>query len=88
MVPQRLVNAKFQEIKALETSPPPRVRVTRPQWMSAESICLISAHADLRHFPDHNRNQALTLMQAILSSLSTDSLCSLEDAVEDTCAFL
>ena len=48
-----------------------------------EFICLIGAHADLRHCPDHNMNQDLTLMQAILRSLSTDSRCILEEAVEE-----
>ena len=42
--------------------PPPNVCATRPQWMSVESIHLIDSRTDLCHCPDHNRNQARTLM--------------------------
>ena len=75
VVPQRLVDAKLQEIKALETPPPTSVCAHRPQWMSADSICLIYSRSVLCRWPDHNRNQYHILMRSFQKSLSTDSYC-------------
>ena len=43
----RKVDARFQELKALEDPPPARFCSPRPQWISSESICLINYHTAL-----------------------------------------
>ena len=55
--------------------------------MAAYTIRLINTHAALRQCPDHNRNQACTLMQDFWKSSSTDACRRVETAAEkiETC---
>ena len=75
MGPQRLVDTKLQEMKALETPLPPIVCALKPQWMSTDSVHLIDSCAALRHCSDHNRNQTLALTHSFHESLFMDSCC-------------
>ena len=88
MGPLRQVNARLQDLKALEAPPPPCAHAPRPQWMSSYSICLINTCFTLRRCPNHNRNQSHTLMQYIRRSLSMDSYRQVEASVEEIGACL
>ena len=64
--PLNLMYTKFQDMKALETPPPPCNGATRPQCMYEESLWMIDKRVFLRRQPDHNRNLACTLTRDIL----------------------
>ena len=50
--------------------------------MSKESINIIDARATLHQYPNHNMNQARTLIWAVQKSLSTESPPQAETAAE------
>ena len=73
MGPQRLVDAEFQELKALEIPPLSSVRSPRTLWITIETIRMIDTRAAPRCFPDHIRNQARTLTRDVRNPLSTEA---------------
>ena len=86
--PLNLADTKFQELKALETLPPPCDHAPRSKWMSEVSLYLIDESTYLRCRPDHNRNMDSTLMRVVCRSLTVDSRLREDMDAEEICACL
>ena len=61
----RPMGRKFQELKALEPTPPPLAHLPCPQCMSGPLIRMIDERASLCRNPQHIRNVARKLTKAV-----------------------
>ena len=84
----RISDNKFQQLKALDSTPTPLTRPPRPQWMSDTSTRLLDERTSLHINPQHNRNVVRTLQKYVQSFLLVESRRRAEKAVEEIGAFL
>ena len=82
----RPVDRKFQDLKALEPTPPNCPPL--PQWMSETSTRLIDERTAHQCNPQHNRNMERKLTKAIWRPLLVDYRRQSEKATEDIVACL
>ena len=86
--PLNLSDTKSQELKVIEAPPSLCALAPSPQWISEEYLWMIDACDNLRRQPNHKRNSACTMRQAVWRYLTAGSRRQVEVTTDDIGDFM